>query len=39
MYNNKIYMRNTKVRSYETNHTGYVRVFHTVPDAPNVDLC
>jgi hypothetical protein len=38
MYNNKTYMRNSIVRNNENNIMGYVRVFHTVPDAPNVDI-
>jgi hypothetical protein len=31
-------MRNSNTRNNGNNTTGYVRVFHTVPDAPNVDI-
>jgi hypothetical protein len=31
-------MRNSNTRNNGNNTTGYVRVFHTVPDAPNVDV-
>jgi hypothetical protein len=37
MYNN-MNMRNSNTRNNGNNTTGYVRVFHTVPDAPNVDI-
>jgi hypothetical protein len=37
MYNN-MYMRNSNTRNNQNNTMGYVRVFHTVPDAPNVDI-
>lgn len=33
-----MYMRNSNTRNNQNNTTGYVRVFHTVPDAPNVDV-
>jgi len=35
MYNNRMYTRNQQM---EQTSMGYVRVFHTVPDAPNVDI-
>ena len=37
MYNNS-YRRNSAANNNQNNGTGYVRVFHTVPNAPNVDI-
>lgn len=38
MLNNNYYISNSNVQNNRNNNMGYVRIFHTVPNAPNVDI-